>query len=134
MQKSYWTIQTYELASEYMIFSIDPLREQPIQIDASVGHMDLYLANRAYYQNLYRYSYDFSVERAVYIGDYLYVISGEAISSHDMNRSFERISILQFHSWNISPLRKKVSSDVAFFLGVSATYKWKNCWKYGMIV
>ncbi len=98
MQKSYWTIQTYELASEYMIFSIDPLREQPIQIDASVGHMDLYLANRAYYQNLYRYSYDFSVERAVYIGDYLYVISGEAISSHDMNRSFERISILQFHS------------------------------------
>jgi inhibitor of cysteine peptidase len=96
MQRSYWTVNSYEYASEYMIFSIDPNREQPIAIDASLGHMDLYLANRNHYQNNQRYSYDFSVERAVYIGDYLYVISGEAISSHNMNRSYERVSIIPF--------------------------------------
>lgn len=64
----------------YLVFDIDETREQPIQIKHTISHFE-YKTN---YPNLYALSwyYDFLIKRAFRVDDYLYVVSGEIITSH----------------------------------------------------
>ena len=96
MSRSHWTATQYHYTSDYLIFEIDPESETPITIAASLSHLDLYLGDAPWYHAYDRYAYDFSIERAVYVDDYLYVVSGEAVTSHDMNDGFARVRALRF--------------------------------------
>jgi inhibitor of cysteine peptidase len=96
VSRYHWTSYEYYFSNDYMIFKIDPESETPVTIEAAISHQDLYLEDREYFDAWYRYYYDFSIERAVYVGDYLYAISGEAVTSHDMTDGFKRIAAVKF--------------------------------------
>jgi inhibitor of cysteine peptidase len=96
MSRYHYFRNNYHYTSDYLIFEIDPTEEYPVSIAASISHIDFFINDESFYRQAYRYSYDFSVERAVYVGDYLYVVSGEAITSHDMNNGFDRVKALKF--------------------------------------
>lgn len=98
ISRSHRTPFCYYYTSDYMIFAIDPEAETPVWIDAAITHIDFFIENEEYYLDLYRHSYDFAVERAVYVGHYLYVVSGEAVSSHDILKDFESVASLRFLS------------------------------------
>jgi len=98
ISRSHRTPYCYYYTSDYMIFAIDPDAGMPVWIDAAITHIDFFIENEEYYRDLYRHSYDFAVERAVYVGDYLYVVSGEAVSSHCMLNDFESVASLRFLS------------------------------------
>lgn len=96
MGKYTWTMYDYNFISTYLIFKIDIESSTPISIEASIGHMDIFQANIPYYTNKSMSYYDASVERAVYVGDYLYVISNAAITSHLMTQNYQRVDTLKF--------------------------------------
>ncbi len=90
--KTYFDEYKYYNLNEYMIFNVDLTSDNPITIDKVISHKDYYTYQS--YDNWYYTPY--SVERAVYVGDYLYVISGGAITRHDINNQFELVSVIQF--------------------------------------
>lgn len=90
--KTYFDEYKYYSLNEYMIFKVDLTSANPITIDKVISHKDYYTYQS--YDNWYYTPY--SVERAVYVGDYLYVISGGAITRHDINNQFELVSVIQF--------------------------------------
>ena len=98
MERYYYFSNTYRWTSDYMIFDVKPSREIPIDVLATVSHYPIFEANDDLYQandHHWYYGYaDFSVRRAVYVGDYLYVLSGEAITSHAMNDAFNEVNRL----------------------------------------
>lgn len=63
--------------SEYLFFGVDILSETPITIIKTISHID---------QTFYNYLG--LIRRAVYVGDYLYAISGEMITKHDIHQGF----------------------------------------------
>ncbi|MFU8786870.1 MAG: beta-propeller domain-containing protein [Candidatus Izemoplasmataceae bacterium] len=89
----YYFNHQFRQTSDYIIFNIDKESETPITIEKIITHFDLYDQYKDDYNTNqdwhYYYGFNFSVNRAVYIGDYLFVISNEAITSHDMRDDFE---------------------------------------------
>ena len=90
--KSYWNEYKYYNLNEYMIFSVDLESETPITIDKVISHKDYYTT----IETDYWYYTPYSVERAVYVGNYLYVISAGAITKHDIQNDFNLVSVIQF--------------------------------------
>lgn len=90
--KSYWNEYKYYNLNEYMIFSVDLESDTPITVDKVISHKDYYTAM----ETDYWYYTPYSVERAVYVGDYLYVISSGAITKHAINNDFELVEVIQF--------------------------------------
>jgi len=94
-----WFWNYYTSNNDYIIFDVNPANEQPITIKHVVTHFDLYEKNSELYSQSDQYYYgyyNFSVERAVYIGDYLYVVSGEAITSHNLTGEFSTVQEMIF--------------------------------------
>ena len=91
-----WTDFEYFYLNHYIIFRIDPNSDTPITIEKTISHIDIYQTYRSDYQTRGYYGYDFGVERAVYVGDYLYVISGAAITSHNMKNQYQLVSQIRF--------------------------------------
>lgn len=88
----YFDEYRYYNMSEYMIFNINLTSDTPITIDKVITH-------QAYYEqdpNEYYWYTPYSIDRAVYVGDYLYVISAGAITKHDITNDFELVSVIQF--------------------------------------
>ena len=76
----------------YMVGNINLTSDTPITIDKVITH-------QAYYEqdpNEYYWYTPYSIDRAVYVGDYLYVISAGAITKHDITNDFELVSVIQF--------------------------------------
>ncbi len=92
IESSSWQ-DTYEHHSNYLIFSIDVESDDPITIGASISHGHLDESEETgdwyYYRN-------FGIDRAVTINDTLYVISGVAVTAHDIFDDFETIDTLVF--------------------------------------
>jgi inhibitor of cysteine peptidase len=94
--KYIWTSYDYNYINEYLIFRINPESNTPISIETSIGHFDIYQSYRSEYAQKGIYLYDSGVERAVYVNGYLYVVSGAAITSHNMNDAYKRIQAIKF--------------------------------------
>jgi uncharacterized secreted protein with C-terminal beta-propeller domain len=90
--KSYFTEYKYYNLNEYMIFKVDLAAEQSITVDKVITHKDYYTA----IENDYWYYTPYSIERAVYVGDFLYVISSGAITKHDIQNDFNQVDFIQF--------------------------------------
>lgn len=90
--KSYFTEYKYYNLNEYMIFKVDLAAEQSITVDKVITHKDYYTA----IENDYWYYTPYSIERAVYVGDFLYVISSGAITKHDIQNDFNQVDVIQF--------------------------------------
>lgn len=90
--KSYFTEYKYYNLNEYMIFKVDLAAEQSITVDKVISHKDYYTA----IENDYWYYTPYSIERAVYVGDFLYVISSGAITKHDIQNDFNQVDVIQF--------------------------------------
>jgi uncharacterized secreted protein with C-terminal beta-propeller domain len=92
ISRYYYYSNEFRNTDDYMIFTIDEESETPITISQVLSHFDLYQTYKdtfdssEYYYGYYHYN--FSVRRAVYVGDYLFLISNEAITSHDMTDNF----------------------------------------------
>ena len=90
----HWFSSNYRQTNDYIIFNIDPEREHPIEIAATLSHIDLYEANEDFFRGFG--AWRFGVDRAVTIGNYLYVVSGEAVTSHKILDDFETVNTLIF--------------------------------------
>lgn len=77
VERYYYYEYNYQYVSEYLIFGVDILSETPITIIKTISHIDQT-----------SYNYLGSIRRAVYVGDYLYAISGEMITKHDIHQGF----------------------------------------------
>ncbi|MGD9887052.1 MAG: beta-propeller domain-containing protein [Bacilli bacterium] len=77
-----WSNSYYTSMNDYVIFDVDETRETPIQVKHSISHIDYYND----YANLYTYYwyYDFQIKRAFRVDDFLYVLSGEVVTSHNL--------------------------------------------------
>ena len=91
INQSSWHDYTYKNMSQYLIFTVDETRTQPIEIAKAISHNDFENHDDNDY---YWYSYRFNVQRALTIGDYLYVISQAALTSHDINSNFDTVNTL----------------------------------------
>ncbi|MCU0104460.1 beta-propeller domain-containing protein [Acholeplasma vituli] len=88
----YFDEYRYYNLNEYMIFSIDLTSDTPVSIEKTITHQAFYQAD----PNDYYWYTPYSIERAVYVGDYLYVISSGAITKHDINNDFVQVADIQF--------------------------------------
>ncbi|MFA6890143.1 MAG: beta-propeller domain-containing protein [Bacilli bacterium] len=98
-QSSYWTTGNYYNAySEFVMFDVDLDREIPINILQTVNHFD-YGRTPEDDADLTRFYWDYSyvIDRAVRIGDYLYVISGNLMTSHQLGDDFAPVEVLPFN-------------------------------------
>lgn len=72
------------IQNEYLILDIDETKEQPIQIKLTITHDDYFKK----YNHLFKYknywTYNFGIKRAFRVDDYLYIISDEVITSHNL--------------------------------------------------
>ncbi len=88
--------------SEYLLFTINPEADMPITISARINHQAL--AEEAIKdinagsEVAMRYHMHASVERAVYVGDILYVISHLGVTSHPLEAPHEQIDTLRYPS------------------------------------
>lgn len=80
--RSNWNEYNYSSMNDYIVFDVDDKRSQPIQIKYTINHIDYYTKNKELFTSSWYYS--FTIDRAVRIGDYLYVISGEVVTSHNL--------------------------------------------------
>ncbi|MFP4187660.1 MAG: beta-propeller domain-containing protein [Acholeplasmataceae bacterium] len=96
ISRSHYNRNNYVYSSDYLVFGVNVDSKKPIWIDASISHIDFFFNHEDTYAEYNRNAHDFSIERAVYVGDYLYVISGEAVTSHDMDDDYERVETLRF--------------------------------------
>lgn len=90
--KTYYDQYRYYNLNEYMIFGVDLTAENPITIEKVISHQD-------YYQTIqtdYWWYTPYSIDRAVYVGNYLYVISAGAITKHDISDTFNQVGVIQF--------------------------------------
>ncbi len=94
--RNHYSTTNYVYSNDYLVFEVNVESETPITIGAEISHIDFFFSHDDTYAQYNRYAYDFSIERAVYVGDYLYVISGEAVTSHDMNDDYERVEAIRF--------------------------------------
>ena len=88
----------YTSMNDYILFDVDETREYPIQIKHTVSHNDYYLNNSDLYS--YWWYYDFTIKRAVRIDQFLYVISGEVITSHNLSGEFSTVDAIIFEMEN----------------------------------
>ncbi len=92
-----WGYWYYQTISEYVLFSIDETREQPIQIAHTVDHSEyIELPDVTDYE--YYWYNSTEINRAVRIGDYLYVVSGTIMTSHLLGEEFSTVQVLHFDS------------------------------------
>jgi inhibitor of cysteine peptidase len=82
---NWFEIYDYYMSSDYQIFSIDPNDDQPIKIDASISHYQI-ISQEQLWMSMNNYV---SIDRAVYVGNYLYVTSNVMVSSHQINNQFQ---------------------------------------------
>jgi uncharacterized secreted protein with C-terminal beta-propeller domain len=91
MDEQYW------YSSDYFIFDIDPESDTPISIATTISHSQFIVEysiedpDTDYY---YSYREYVNIDRAVTIGNYLFVLSNLAITSHDINDSFTLTSFV----------------------------------------
>ncbi len=89
--------QYYYMINDYLIFDVDETREQPIQIKHSLSH-DTYQSSHAHlFENYY---HNFQIKRAFRVDDYLYLISDEVISSHNLLGDLSPVDELIFQEYN----------------------------------
>ncbi len=81
--RSNWNNGFYSQINDYVIFDVDPTSANPITLKHSFSHVDYFQQNLNLYENYY-WRYDFSIQRAFRVDDYLYIISGEVITSHNL--------------------------------------------------
>ena len=82
----------YTTVNEYVIFGANLENQTPIEIKKVISHDQFYEDTNA----MHFYYTPYSIQRAVYVGDYLYVISHGAITKHDILNEFNQVSVLKF--------------------------------------
>jgi uncharacterized secreted protein with C-terminal beta-propeller domain len=89
-----------ETMNDYLVFDVDETRDQPIQIKHKISHDD-YMTE---YADLYTYywHYDFQIKRAFRVDDYLYVISGEVITSHNLLGDLSTVDEIIFQEFYVT--------------------------------
>lgn len=102
ISRYHWFSSQYKKVSEYIVFHIDEKRAIPVEIAAKISHMDILEENQSLFDGYL--SNNWGVDRAVYIDAYLYVVSGEAVTSHAIEDAFETLGILAFRSGKIQEL------------------------------
>jgi uncharacterized secreted protein with C-terminal beta-propeller domain len=87
----YQSIQTESTSanvylSEYMLFDVDVKNtESPISVKATFSHQHFIVDHFDLKNDDYQIIYAFNIQRAVYIGNTLYIISNGGITSYDLN-------------------------------------------------
>ena len=82
----------YTTVNEYVIFGANLEKQTPIEIKKVISHDQFYEDTNA----MHFYYTPYSIQRAVYVGDYLYAISHGAITKHDILNEFNQVSVLKF--------------------------------------
>jgi uncharacterized secreted protein with C-terminal beta-propeller domain len=88
----------YQFVSNYLVFNINPLSENSIELVAELTHTDI--LKNSDDLNFYSGVWAYQIERAVYIGNTLYTLSQGAIKSHDMLNSYETKQVIVFDTLN----------------------------------
>lgn len=88
-----WGSQYFTSKNEYIVFEVNPENETPITMKHRVDHMQFFNSQSDYY---YYWNYDFEIKRGLRIDDYLYVISGEVITSHNLEGEFGLVDHIVF--------------------------------------
>ena len=76
----------YNYINEYVLFGVDLDKETPIEVIKTISHQS----------NEFDSNYHVSIKRAVYVGNYLYVISPSCITKHDIGNQFNETASVVF--------------------------------------
>ncbi|MDD4212223.1 MAG: beta-propeller domain-containing protein [Bacilli bacterium] len=102
-QSSRWNYTTYYYApeSKFVMFDVDLTREYPIQILHTVDHFELGQKPGEELEDseelvYFYWNYNYVIDRAVRIDNYLYVISGNLMTSHELGEELTTVEILPF--------------------------------------
>lgn len=79
---SHWSEDNYRMTQDYLIFGVDTQSQNPISILTSISHHAFVVEE----------SYLSGIDRAVYVGNYLFALSGAAVTKHNINSGFELTS------------------------------------------
>ncbi len=84
------------------MFDVDPTREYPIQILHTVDHFELGQKPGEELEDseelvYFYWNYNYVIDRAVRIDNYLYVISGNLMTSHELGEALTTVEILPFN-------------------------------------
>ena len=86
VNRYYWNEYNYFYTHDYMIFAVDLESDTPITIEKVISHQNTNPDD--YYNN--------GVNRAVYVGNYLYALSGLMVTKHDILADFNEVDQLLF--------------------------------------
>lgn len=84
--------------SEYLLFTVDETSDQPIELKYRISHekyIDLNLSKTIWYWTYY----DYFINRAFRVDDYLYVVSNEVITSHYLLGNDEVVDAIIFRNY-----------------------------------
>lgn len=95
LYRSNWTNGYYTATNDYLVFDVDETRDEPIQIKATFNHIDYFTENVNDYKEAY-WNYNFNIERAVRIDGHLYLVSGEVITSHNIDNEYQLVDKIIF--------------------------------------
>ncbi len=89
----YERTENYRFISEYIVFDVDETKEQPISIKHKISH------NNYYDEQVNQYSryYNYDIKRAFRVDDFLYVISNEVITSHNLINDLSTVDYIIFN-------------------------------------
>jgi uncharacterized secreted protein with C-terminal beta-propeller domain len=76
--------------NDYVVFNIDETKAEPIAIKYVVNHYKYYNTSD------YNYNYNFEIKRGIRIDNYLYVVSGDVITSHNLVGEFGTVDEMIF--------------------------------------
>lgn len=92
LRETYLYGYKYENLNRYVVLDIDETRAQPIQVKYSINHhkflQEITNNVETYYYNKY------AIRRAFRIDDYLYVLSGELVTSHNLTGEFDTVDYI----------------------------------------
>ncbi|MDD3192029.1 MAG: beta-propeller domain-containing protein, partial [Bacilli bacterium] len=89
-----WSNGYYNSMNDYIVFGVDEEANQPIDIKYVVSHIDYFNEYNEY--RTYWSRYDFSIDRGLRIDDYLFIVSGVAITSHNLVGDFGLVDEVVF--------------------------------------
>ncbi|MGD9604647.1 MAG: beta-propeller domain-containing protein [Bacilli bacterium] len=88
LHRSGWDVNNYYYSNDYVIFDVVQTRPTPIQIKYSFSHSKYYEDFYYLYDVYYYWYFDFSIQRAFRVDDYVYLISREIATSHNLLDDF----------------------------------------------
>lgn len=81
----------HQSSSDYIVLDVDATREQPIQIKHTISHTE--------YADDYWWNYNYKILRAFRVDNYIYAISNEVITSHNLTGDLSTVDEIIFKQY-----------------------------------